>query len=83
MKVIDLTERRSRALTKTAVALGLCTLTLYTSACSTSAWYEGFRNGQRQQCEQLGGSARDECLERVNNLSYEEYQQQKDSLQRR
>lgn len=46
-------------------------------ACSTAAWYDGIQYSQRQECERMQGTAREECLERISNSSYEDYERQR------
>lgn len=44
------------------------------SACSQRAWYEGVKQGQRQEGYQAPPSAREECLKALDSEGYDEYQ---------
>ena len=47
--------------------------------CTYKAWYEGFKEGQRQDCNKIESpSERQECIERVNSRTYEEYKKTQD-----
>lgn len=52
--------------------------------CTYKAWYDGFQEGQRMECNRYESSnERQECLERVNNMTYEEYKEvREDSISR-
>ena len=56
--------------------LGILALPVCIGACSTQAWYEGVREGGRQQCRHNpdSGSARD-CLDKLERKSADEYEQ--------
>jgi hypothetical protein len=47
---------------------------LFSQGCTYRAWYEGFQERQRMECNENRG--RDEiqkCLDRVNGTTYDEY----------
>lgn len=48
------------------------TLLLVVTGCTSQAWYEGFREQQRQACYDLPTAQRAECLEKT--MSYRDYQ---------
>ena len=48
--------------------------------CTCRAWYEGFQEGQRQECYKnpSQGEVQD-CLDRVNSRTYEEYRKAREN----
>jgi len=49
--------------------------------CTYKAWYEGFQEGQRRDCYKIESpSGRQNCLERVNKMTYEEYEKARKDL---
>jgi hypothetical protein len=57
----------------TALLFIVCICFLF-QACTYKAWYEGFKEGQRQDCYKIEDpDERLDCLERVNSMTYEEY----------
>ena len=42
-------------------------------ACTTQAWYEGFRHGAENECRKQPPGAAEDCLSRTNKQSYDEY----------
>lgn len=67
---------------KSPLRAGLAALAvLLLNACSTQAWFEGMREGARRQCRATpDASAGQECVERVNRGSYEQYEKERGSL---
>jgi hypothetical protein len=52
------------------------------SGCSYRAWYEGFREAERQNCYKIESAAeRQECLDRVDETSYDQYQKEREGSQ--
>lgn len=52
--------------------------------CTYRAWYEGFRERQRQECnEERGRDEIQKCLDRVNSLTYDEYVKSRGDSQRK
>lgn len=52
------------------------------SGCSRRAWFYGFVDGQKYQCNKLVGSERERCLEAITT-DYERYtRERKESLSR-
>ena len=52
------------------------------SGCSRRAWFYGFVEGQRYQCNKLTGSERERCLDAITT-DYERYtKERKESLER-
>ncbi len=47
---------------------------LLLSACTHRAWYEGFKVGAENDCNKQPPGAREECLQRVNQQSYDSYE---------
>ena len=64
-----------RALTSLLVgAIGLAS-----AGCTYRAWYEGFQEGQRQQCYDLRNQGDiQKCLDQVNATTYEEYKKSRE-----
>ena len=55
------------------VMIVLCIL-LGCQGCTYRAWYEGLKDMQRIDCQKLSGvRERQECLDRANGLSYDQY----------
>jgi hypothetical protein len=51
------------------------------SGCSTRNWFEGTRESARQQCQATpDASAGQECVERINRGSYEQYEKEREGL---
>ena len=49
--------------------------------CTYRAWYEGFKEGQRQECYKYESPHEIlECLESLNNMTYEEYKKTREDL---
>ena len=52
--------------------------------CTCKAWYEGFQEGQRRDCYKIESpSGRQDCLERVSNMTYEEYEKARKDLMKK
>ena len=63
--------------------LAACTGLVVGQGCTYRAWYEGFRERQRQECyAERGQSEMEKCLERVNSMTYEEYAAGRDNAKR-
>lgn len=56
--------------------LALILLTLQ-SACTSQAWYEGFKVRAENDCNKQPPGAREECLRRVNQQSYDSYEKER------
>ncbi|MDR3368320.1 hypothetical protein [Rhodoferax sp.] len=52
-------------------------LTLAVSACTTQAWYEGMKQGAVNQCDKQPPGAREDCLSRLNNKTYDAYNKER------
>jgi hypothetical protein len=47
--------------------------------CSCRAWYDGLKEVQRLECQKLPGAReRQECLDRVNSLTYDQYSSERE-----
>ncbi|MBF4987820.1 hypothetical protein [Methylophilus sp. 14] len=55
----------------------LIILVITTSACTNKAWYEGVKEGARNNCRGQPASEVDACLERLNTKTYEEYEKER------
>ena len=51
-----------------------------TQGCTYQAWNTGFQGQQRQQCykNSSGSSETQQCLDRVNNTTYDQYKTQRE-----
>lgn len=60
---------------KRAIFISCITLSsVLVSACSTEAWYEGVKQSAKDNCRNQPPSAVDECLSRLNDQSYQDYE---------
>jgi hypothetical protein len=56
---------------------------IYFSGCSYRAWYEGFRETERQNCYKIENSIeRQQCLDRVDEMSYDQYQKEREKAKK-
>lgn len=54
-------------------------LTAVLSGCSSRSWYEGFRETERRNCYNIENPIeRQRCLDRVDGMSYDHYQEERD-----
>jgi hypothetical protein len=52
--------------------------------CTYKNWYEAFHEVQRTNCYTIENSnGREECLERVNRMTYEEYEKAREDLNKK
>jgi len=57
--------------------MGLVFLLIFSlSACTQRAWFQGFVDGQRYQCNKLDRRERNACLESID-INYERYQRER------
>jgi hypothetical protein len=52
-------------------------LTLASSGCSREAWYEGVKEGARNNCRSQPPGEVEPCLEKLNMKTYEEYEKER------
>lgn len=52
-------------------------LTLTIVACSNKAWYEGMKEGARNNCLSQPAGESEACLQKLNTKSYEEYEKER------
>lgn len=45
--------------------------------CTTQAWYEGMKQSAVNNCDKQPPGARDECLSRVNQKPYDDYEKER------
>jgi hypothetical protein len=56
---------------------------LFSQGCTYRAWYEGFQEGQRQECyKNRGRDETQKCLDRVNSTTYDEYEKSRENSKR-
>ncbi len=67
---MNTTRSMQRGLALLLVASGL-------SACATRNWYEGVRMSAKAECNRMEGAARQDCLARVNDKSYDDYEKER------
>lgn len=57
---------------------------LFSQGCTYRAWYEGWREQQRQDCyRHANQSDLQECLEKVNGMTYEQYEKEREAMKNR
>lgn len=61
----------------TVFLLTVFTVTL--GGCTSSAWYDGFKEGAKNNCRNQPESERERCLEKLNEKTYEEYEKERPS----
>jgi len=47
------------------------------SACTHQAWYEGVKEGARNNCRSQPPGEVDACMEKLNTKTYEEYEKER------
>jgi len=47
------------------------------AGCSTKAWYEGMRLGAQNDCRRQPSGEAEQCLSRVNTMTYEDYERKR------
>lgn len=61
-------------MTSRLAAVPIAFMVLLCTGCTHKAWYEMLREQQRQMCyRQPNQTTTTQCLDRVNNMSYEQY----------
>jgi len=79
-----LLHKRNRgygAALKTGILAALMLVCLCAQGCSRRAWYEGLQETQRRDCYKLPNHAEiQDCLERVDTGTYEQYQKDRESM---
>ena len=58
------------------VLLAGCTA-MAVAGCSTRAWYEGMRLGAQNECRRQPSGEAEQCLSRVNAMTYEDYERKR------
>ncbi len=59
-------------------------LTAVLSGCSSRSWYDGFRETERRNCYNIENPIeRQQCLDRVEGMTYDHYQEKRDRDERR
>ena len=64
------------AMTRTITCF-MVLMILGASACTQRAWYEGAKQSQRNECYKMPLPAREECLQKLDSETYDEYQRQR------
>jgi cyanate permease len=68
-----------RALVWCAPAL-LAVLLFLPQSCTRQAWFEGFKEGERQRCHsQVSQDEIERCLDRVEKMHFEQYQKSREN----
>ncbi len=57
------------------VAFALTSLLI--TGCTKAAWYESIQSGAERECTQQPAGAREECLDRLNKRTYQEYEKER------
>lgn len=50
---------------------------LITCGCTNKSWYEGVKEGAKNNCRSQPPGEVDACLEKLNNKTYEEYEKER------
>ncbi|MEZ0288926.1 MAG: hypothetical protein ACAH05_08170 [Methylophilus sp.] len=61
---------------ESSVQVLLVFLILVSSGCRRQAWYEGVKEGSRNNCRSQHPSDIEVCLEKLNKKTYEEYEKE-------
>lgn len=61
----------------TVFLLTVFTVTL--GGCTSRTWYDGFKEGAKNNCRNQPESERERCLEKLNEKTYEEYEKERPS----
>ncbi len=56
--------------------LVISVLSIVLSGCSYQAWYQGFVEGQKYQCNKLSGQERQNCMESIHT-DYDRYERER------
>ena len=59
------------------VLITFASFILITAGCTTKAWYEGVKEGAKNNCRSQPPGEVEACLERLNNKTYEEYEKER------
>lgn len=65
---------------KTKQFLALITFASFvviTAGCTNKTWYEGVKEGAKNNCRSQPPGEVESCLERLNNKTYEEYEKER------
>jgi hypothetical protein len=64
--------------TKQSIVLTPFAFFLFTiCGCTSQAWYDGVKEGAKNECRSQPPSEVDRCLEKLNNKTYEEYEKER------
>jgi len=55
----------------------LAFLILTITGCTTKSWYEGVKEGAKNNCRSQPPGEVESCLEKLNNKTYEEYEKER------
>lgn len=56
-------------------------IAVFLAGCTSQGWYEGFRIQQQRECNRYPQQYEvQRCLEKMNNMTYDEYRQQRDKI---
>jgi len=59
------------------VGLLLASLGLSLGGCSSRSWYEGMKLSAENECQKQPPGAREDCLLKLNNMTYEAYEKER------
>ncbi len=62
---------------KNLLAFVLLLAVVSIEGCTSRAWYEGFKSGERFRCQQLNSPEYEECL-RQSDVDYDAYKNERD-----
>ncbi len=62
---------------KTITLALVVTVFIAVSGCTTEAWYEGAKEGAKNNCRNQPPDEVDRCLEKLNKKTYDEYEKER------
>lgn len=63
--------------------IALCGSCMLGQGCTYRGWYEGLQERERQECyKYIGHDETAKCLDEVNSVKYDQYQQDRESLKK-
>ncbi len=62
---------------KFPVFASLILFTIFMSGCTHEAWYDGVKEGAKNNCQSQPQSEVEACMQRLNTKTYEEYEKER------
>jgi hypothetical protein len=74
-------QNRKKPIRKQLVLLFAIFVFVFFTGCTKEAWYEGMKESQRQDCNKIDDFLmRQQCLEKLDNMSYDQYKKERDAV---